>query len=94
VIDFEAYDSKPSDSELLISIDAHEQLTGRTPQLLAADAGLYSAKNEAKAKEFEIKRVSLPNRSTRSEERKGYQKQRWFKRRRGGEPGAKAESAF
>jgi IS5 family transposase len=80
VIDFEVYDRKPSDSDLLIpAIEAHQQLTGRTPDLVAADAGFYSAKNEAKAQEIGVKHVSVPNRSTKSEERKRHQKQRWFK---------------
>jgi IS5 family transposase len=77
---FEVYDSKPSDSDLLIpSIEAHQRLTGRTPELVSADAGFYSAKNEAKAQEMGVKRVSVPNRSTKSAERKQLQKQRWFK---------------
>jgi IS5 family transposase len=81
VIDFEVYDRKPSDSDLLIpAIEAHQQLTGRTPDLVAADAGFYSAKNEAKAQEIGVKHVSVPNRSTKSEERRRHQKQRWFKK--------------
>jgi IS5 family transposase len=81
VIDFEVYDRKPSDSDLLIpSIEAHQELTGRTPRLVAADAGFYSAQNEAKAKQIGVGQVSVPNRSTKSEERKRYQKQRWFKK--------------
>jgi transposase, IS5 family len=40
LIDFEVYDRKPSDSDLLIpSIEAHQTLMGRTPHLVAADAG-------------------------------------------------------
>jgi transposase, IS5 family len=73
--------ANPSDSDLLIpAIEAHQQLTGRTPDLVAADAGFYSAKNEAKAQEIGVKHVSVPNRSTKSEERKRHQKQRWFKK--------------
>jgi transposase, IS5 family len=81
VIDFEVYERKPGDSDLLIpAIESHQELTGRTPELVAADAGFYSAKNEARAQEIGVKRVSVPNRSTRSEERKRHQKQRWFKK--------------
>jgi IS5 family transposase len=44
VIDFEVYDQKPSDGDLLIpSIEAHQERMGRTPDLAAADAGFYSA---------------------------------------------------
>jgi IS5 family transposase len=81
VIDFEVYDQKPSDSDLLIpSIKAHQTLMGRTPDLAAADAGFYSAKNVAEAEEMGVKRVSVPNRSTKSPARRQYQKQRWFKK--------------
>jgi transposase, IS5 family len=81
VIDFEVYDQKPSDSDLLIpAIQAHEQLLGRVPDLAAADAGFFSAKNEAEAQQMGVKRVSVPNRSTKSPARRQHQKQRWFKK--------------
>jgi IS5 family transposase len=80
VIDYEVYDRRPSDSDLLIpSIQAHEEKLGRTPRLVAADAGFYSAKNEAAAKEKGVKRVCVPNRSTKSAERRREQKKRWFR---------------
>jgi IS5 family transposase len=81
VVDFEVYDQKPSDSDLLIpSIEAHQQRLGCTPDLVAADAGFYSAKNVDKAEEMGVKRVSVPNRSTKSPARRQFQKQRWFKK--------------
>src|SRR6202022_1727448 len=50
VIDYEVYDVRPSDSDLLIaSIETHQAKLGRTPRLVAGDAGFYSAKNEAAA---------------------------------------------
>ena len=52
---------------------------GCTPHLVAADAGFYSAKNEAAAKAKGVKRVCIPNRSTKSPERKREQKKRWFR---------------
>ena len=81
VIDFVVYDQRPSDNDLLIpSIEVHTELMGRTPDLVAADAGFFSAKNEAKAEEMGVKRVSVPNHSTKSAARRQYQKQRWFKK--------------
>ncbi len=81
VIDFEVYDQKPSDSDLLIpAIQAHEKLMGRVPDLAAADAGFFSAKNEAEAQKMGVKRVSVPNRSSKSPARRQHQKQRWFKK--------------
>ena len=80
VIDYEVYDQRPSDSDLLIAaIETHEARLGRTPRLVAADAGFYSAKNETAAKAKGVKRVCIPNRSTKSPERKREQKKRWFR---------------
>jgi IS5 family transposase len=81
VIAFEVYDQKPSDSDLLIpSIETHQERMGRTPGMVAADAGFYSAKNVAEAEKMGVKRVSVPNRSTKSPARRQYQKRRWFKK--------------
>jgi IS5 family transposase len=80
VIDYEVYDQRPSDSDLLIAaIEIHQAKLGRTPRLMAADAGFYSAKNEAGAKARGVKRVCLPNRSTKSPERRREQNKRWFR---------------
>jgi IS5 family transposase len=80
VTDFEVYEQRPSDSDLLIpSIQAHEQKLGCTPYLAAADAGFYSAKNEKDAIEKGVKRVCVPSRSTKSAERKREQKKPWFR---------------
>jgi IS5 family transposase len=49
------------------------------PRLVAADAAFYSARNEAAAKAKGVKRVCIPNRNTKSPERKREQKKRWFR---------------
>lgn len=80
VIDYEVYDRRPNDSDLLIAaIETHQARLGRTPRLVAADAAFYSTKNEAAAKAKGVKRVCIPNRSTKSPERKREQKKRWFR---------------
>jgi len=80
VIDYEVYDQRPSDSNLLVpAIETHQKMLGRTPHLVAADAAFYSAKNEAAAKAKGVKRVCVPNRSTKSAERQREQKKRWFR---------------
>jgi IS5 family transposase len=80
VIDYEVYDRRPHDSDLLIAaIETHEAKLGRTPRLVAADAGFYSARNEAAAKAKGVKRVCIPSHSTKSRERKREQKKRWFR---------------
>jgi transposase, IS5 family len=53
---------------------------GKTPQMVAADAGFYSAANERALHELGVKRVSVPSRNTRSQERRRMQKSRWFRR--------------
>jgi IS5 family transposase len=80
VIDYEVYPQRPIDSDLLIpSLQAHQEKLGCTPHLAAADAGFYSAKNEKEAKEKGVKRVCVPNRSTKSADRKREQRKRWFR---------------
>jgi transposase, IS5 family len=80
VVAYEVYDQRPSDQDILIAaIETHQARLGRTPHLVAADAGFYSAKNEAAAKTKGVKRVCIPNRSTKSPERKREQKKRWFR---------------
>ena len=80
VIAYEVYNQRPSDQDILMTaIETHQARLGRMPQLVAADAGFYSAKNEAAAKTKGVKRVCIPNRSTKSPERKREQKKRWFR---------------
>ena len=77
----EVFDQRPSDSDLLTpSIEKHKELFDRVPDLVAADAGFFSAANEAAAKELGVKRVAVPSRSTKSGKRKADQKKRWFKK--------------
>jgi IS5 family transposase len=80
IIDYEVYERRPNDCDLLLpAIETHQVRLGRTPRLVAADAAFYSAKNEAAAKARGVKRVCIPNRSTKSLERKREQKKRWFR---------------
>jgi IS5 family transposase len=80
ITEYEVYDKRPSDSALLIpAIESHEQQLGRAPRLVAADAAFYSASNEKTAHAKGVERVCIPNRSTKSAERKKEQKKRWFR---------------
>jgi transposase, IS5 family len=80
VTDYEVYARRPNDSDLLIAaIETHQARLGRTPRLVAADAAFYSIKNEAAAKAKGVKRVCIPNRNTKSPQRKREQKKRWFR---------------
>jgi IS5 family transposase len=81
ITDYEVYAQRPYDSDLLIpAIDRHQALLGRVPRLVAADAAFYSGRNEAAAKAKGVKRVCVPNRSTKSLDRKREQKKRWFRK--------------
>ncbi len=81
VIHYEVFDERPSDSALLTpSLERHIAQFGRAPQMVAADAGFFSAANEAKAEELGVKRVAIPSQSTKSMERKQRQKKRWFRK--------------
>jgi transposase, IS5 family len=80
VIDYDVYDRRPNDSDLLLpAIETHQSVLGRTPYLVAADAAFYSSKNEKAAKARGVRRVSIPNRSTKSPARRSEQKKRWFR---------------
>lgn len=77
---YEVYEERPSDQRLLVpAVEAHRRKLGRVPRLVAADAGYYSQANEKAVQELGVDYVSIPNRNTRSEERRKLQKRRWFK---------------
>jgi IS5 family transposase len=74
------YDTRPSDADLVIpALDTHERVFARMPRLVAGDAAFYSGTNEATAHAKGVTRVCIPNRSTKSAERKREQKKRWFR---------------
>jgi transposase, IS5 family len=80
VTDYEIYDRRPNDADLLIAaVETHHARLGRIPRLVAADAAFYSAKNETAVKAKGVKRVCIPNRSTKSIDRRREQKKRWFR---------------
>ena len=77
---YEVYDDRPADQRLLLSaIETHQRKLGRVPRLVAADAGYYSRCNEEAAQALGVKYVSIPNRTTKSEQRKKLQSRPWFK---------------
>ena len=77
---FEVFGERPSDQELLLpSVQKHQTIFGRVPHGVAADAGFYSQANEQTAQAMGVRRVSLPNRNTKSVERRRLQHQRWFR---------------
>lgn len=81
IIAYEVYDQRPNDKDLLVpAVQIHEQRLDRAPELVAGDAGFYSAQGEAQVQNMGVKRVSIPNHSTKSTERRRHQKRRWFRK--------------
>jgi IS5 family transposase len=78
---YEVFAQRPSDSELVVGAVAEQQRKlGRPPALVAADAGFYTRENERAMETMGVKWVSIPNRNTRSPDRRRHQKQRWFRK--------------
>jgi IS5 family transposase len=78
---YEVFDERPSDRDLLLrSVEEHERVLGRVPRMVAADAGFYSQTQERAVQDKGVRWVAVPNRSTRSAERKKVERSRWFKK--------------
>lgn len=80
IIHYEAYEERPNDVDLLLpALEIHRQRLGRVPRLATADAAFFSTENEGGAHALGVKRLSIPNRSTKSAQRKQLEKKRWFR---------------
>jgi len=76
---FEVYDQRPTDSDLLVpAIPIHKERLGCVPGLGAGDAAFYSIAGEKAAQDLGVTHVSVPNRKTKSAERRKLEMQRWF----------------
>jgi len=81
IVAYEVYDQRPNDKDLLVpAVEIHQQRLDRAPDLVAGDAGFYSAQGEIEVQTLGVKRVSIPNHSTKSTERRRQQKRRWFRK--------------
>jgi transposase, IS5 family len=78
---YDVFDKRPSDRDLLLgAVETHERVLGRVPQLATADAGYYSRAQEQAVEGKGVKWVAVPNRNTKSAERKKKEHSRWFKK--------------
>jgi len=76
-------EGNPPDSEQWRpAIDHHIATFGKPPYLASGDRGLDSPDNEAYAQEKGVQRVVLPKRGRKSEKRRAYEAQSWFRRGR------------
>ena len=81
VTDYEVFEERPADQTILMpSIDKHQAILGQVPELVAADAGFFSAENEADAQQAGVEKIAVPNKRTRSPARWALQRERWFRR--------------
>jgi transposase, IS5 family len=81
VTHYEVFDQRPSDRELLTgAVEELRRRLQRAPQLVTADAGYYAQSHERAVHEMGVKWVAVPNRNTKSPERKKLEKSRWFKK--------------
>lgn len=77
---YDVFDQRPSDRDLLLgAVETHERILGRVPRLATADAGYYSRAQEQAVEAKGVKWVAVPNRNTKSAERKKKEHSRWFK---------------
>jgi IS5 family transposase len=80
---FRILDGNPADTDQwLPSLHHHLYQFGHPPDLASADRGVYSAPNERDAREAGVRRVVLPKRGAKSEARRQYERQGWFRRGR------------
>ncbi len=81
VTDYAVFAERPADRDVLLpAIEKHREIFARAPELVAGDAGFFSAANEAQAMAAGVQKVAIPNKQTRSPARWAWQRQRWFKR--------------
>lgn len=81
VTHFEVFAQRPPDSTLLLpSVQVHRQRLGRIPEWVAGDAAFYSCQTEKALHGLGVRRISVPNKHSTSAERKGLQRQAWFRR--------------
>ena len=78
---YDVFDHRPSDRDLLLgAVETHERVLGRVPNLATADAGYYSRAQEQAVEAKGVRWVAVPNRNTKSAERKKKEHSRWFKK--------------
>ncbi len=78
---YRVLEGNPSDEkQLLASLENHRRLFGRPPWLVAADRGVYSPQNEEAARRMGVKRVALPKKGAKNEQRRRHERQGWFRR--------------
>jgi IS5 family transposase len=72
----------PDEEQWRPAVDHHRQQFDKPPWQASGDRGLYSPANEAYARQQGVERIILPKPGRKTEQRKQYESQSWFKRGR------------
>jgi len=64
---------------LILSVQHHRRLFGKPPQEVCGDRGIHSTANEKEARALGVRRVSLPQPGYKTNRRRRYEKQPWFR---------------
>lgn len=79
VTHYRILDGNPNDeTQWEPSLNAHVKTFKQPPEQASADRGLYSAPNEKFAETLGVKRVILPKRGYKSQQRREYERLEWF----------------
>ena len=80
ITQYATFRGNPDDGQMLPAVLAHHRRQfGRAPSALSADRRFYSADNEDSARQFGVKRLSINKPGYRSQARRQFEKERWFK---------------
>jgi transposase, IS5 family len=78
---YEVLTGNPADSgQIRPGLDHHQRVFKKPPHLLVGDRGTHSATNEKYARAVGVKQVVLPKPGAKSAERRGHERERWFRR--------------
>jgi len=78
---YRVLEGNPADQDqLLPALEHHEESFGKPPRLVAADRGVYSPDNERECRKRGIEQACLPKPGKKSERRREYERQGWFRR--------------
>ncbi len=80
ISDYRLLNGNPDESQFLIPcLRDHCRRFGQPPQEVCGDRGLYSPNNEQQARALGVRRVSLPQPGYKSDRRRRYERQPWFR---------------
>jgi IS5 family transposase len=80
VSEYRLLQGNPDEAPLLLpSLRQHCILFGKPPEEVCGDRGIHSPKNEERAQALGVQRISLPQPGYKSDQRRSYERQPWFR---------------